>query len=150
MCKHLLPLLLILITALAAIAHQDQKPAPVAPGAAYKIPDDAVKLANPVKPTAESLTRAKRTYTIDCAMCHGANGDGKGDVGADMKLKDYRDAGALKDKTDGELFYIIKNGKGDMPSEGDRAKADDIWNLVNYVRTFTKKGGAPKEKTPEQ
>ena len=54
-------------------------------------------------------------------MCHGATGDGKGDVAADMNLKDYRDPDALKDLTDGELFYIIKNGKGEMPSEGDRA-----------------------------
>lgn len=150
MCKYLLPILLIFISAFVATAQEDQKPAPTAPGAAYKIPDEAVKLANPVKPTAESLARAKRTYGIDCAMCHGANGNGKGDVGADMNLKDYRDADALKDKTDGELFYIIKNGKGDMPAEGERAKADEVWSLVNYIRAFAKKGSAAKEKTPGQ
>lgn len=148
MWKQSLALFVTLVAALAAVAHQDQKPASPAPAAAFKIPDDAVKQANPVKATSESLARAKKTYGFDCAMCHGANGDGKGDVGADMHLKDYRDADALKDKTDGELFYIIKNGKGDMPSEGDRAKPDDIWSLVNYIRTFTKKGGAAKEKEP--
>jgi mono/diheme cytochrome c family protein len=40
---------------------------------------------------------------------------------------------------DGELFYVIKNGKGKMPGEGDRAKDDDIWNLVIYVRGLAKK-----------
>jgi hypothetical protein len=26
-----------------------------------------------------------------------------------------------------------------MPPEGDRAKDDDIWHLVNYVRSLAKK-----------
>jgi len=26
-----------------------------------------------------------------------------------------------------------------MPPEGDRAKNDDVWSLVNYVRAFAKK-----------
>jgi len=37
-----------------------------------------------------------------------------------------------------ELFYIIRTGKGEMPPEGDRAKDDDIWNMVNYVRSLAK------------
>jgi mono/diheme cytochrome c family protein len=41
--------------------------------------------------------------------------------------------------SDGEIFYIIKNGKGQMSGEGDRAKPDDIWNLVIYVRSLAKK-----------
>jgi mono/diheme cytochrome c family protein len=82
-------------------------------------------------------------------MCHGADGDGKGDLAVDMKLKvsDYRDPGALKDRTDGELFYIIKNGKGEMPPEGDRAKPDDVWNLVNFIRSLAKKEPVAKPKT---
>ena len=46
-------------------------------------------------------------------MCHGKDGDGNGDLATDMKLKllDYRDPASLKDLTDGDLFYIIKNGK---------------------------------------
>jgi mono/diheme cytochrome c family protein len=69
-------------------------------------------------------------------MCHGDNGDGKGDVAAEQKLamRDYRDASSLKGMSDGEIFYIIKTGKGQMPSEGDRAKPDEIWNLVIYLR----------------
>jgi mono/diheme cytochrome c family protein len=84
-------------------------------------------------------------------MCHGKDGDGKGDLAADMKLKlgDFRSPETLKDQTDGELFYIIKNGKGDMPPEGDRAKSEELWDLVNYVRSFSK-AEAAKEKPPAQ
>ena len=80
-------------------------------------------------------------YGYDCAMCHGATGDGKGDLVADMKLtmKDLTDPATLKEMSDGEIFAIIKNGKGQMTGEGDRAKPDDIWNLVIYVRSLAGK-----------
>ena len=125
-------------------AGQDQKPPATA--VEFKMPPEAAKTPNPVKPIAASLAQGKKTYGYDCAMCHGKDGDGKGDLATDMKLKmlDYTDPAALKDMTDGELFYIIKNGKGDMPAEGDRAKTDEVWNLVNYVRSFTKKDAKPK------
>jgi mono/diheme cytochrome c family protein len=116
-----------------------QQPATTA--APPAIPADAAKMVNPVKTTPESLAHAKKIYGYDCAMCHGVNGDGKGDVVSDLKLtlKDYTDPNALKDLSDGEIFYIIKNGKGQMPGEGDRAKPEDVWNMVVLVRSFSKK-----------
>jgi mono/diheme cytochrome c family protein len=83
-------------------------------------------------------------------MCHGKDGDGKGDIAADMKLKvtDFTDPATLKGRTDGELFYVIKNGKGDMPPEGKRMKPEGLWDLVNYVRSLAKKSAPPEDKTP--
>ena len=104
-------------------------------------PSPAVPQVNPVKPTPESQARAKKIYGYDCAMCHGEKGNGKGDVVDAMKLtmKDYTDPAALKDMTDGQLFTIIKDGKGQMPGEGDRAKTDDVWNLIILIRSMSKK-----------
>src|SRR2546427_1172213 len=104
----LTPLLALFV--LLPVLLSPQQPAPAT--GASSIPADAKSLVNPVKPTPESQARAKKMYGYDCAMCHGANGNGKGDVVADMKLtlKDYTDPAALKDLSDGELFYIIKNG----------------------------------------
>jgi mono/diheme cytochrome c family protein len=116
-----------------------QDASPVSPP--YKVPDDLMGKSNPVKPTPESLAHARKMWGYDCAICHGASGDGKGDLAASMKapMKDFRDPTALKDISDGELFYIIKIGKGEMPSEGDRAKTDDLWNMVALVRAFSKR-----------
>ncbi|MBN9616815.1 MAG: hypothetical protein BGO25_16670 [Acidobacteriales bacterium 59-55] len=116
------------------------KPAPATP-AQPAMPADAKTLVNPVKPTPESQAQVKKMYGYDCAMCHGENGNGKGDLAVDSKLtlKDYTDPAVLKDMTDGELFYIIKNGKGQMTGEGDRLKPDGIWNMVILVRSFAKK-----------
>jgi mono/diheme cytochrome c family protein len=125
-----------------------QTPPKAAPPAPAAIPDDAVRQVNPVKPTPESIAQGKKLYGYDCAMCHGKDGDGKGELGATMKLKvsDFTVPATLKDRTDGELFYIIKHGKADMPPEGDRLKPAEIWNLVNYIRSFAEKKAPPEEK----
>lgn len=143
----------LVLLSFAVSAQEESKPpaTPAATAAAEsKIPPEAAKLPNPVKPTPASLAQGKKSYGFDCAMCHGKDGDGTGDLAVDMKLKlaDYRDPAALKDFTDGELFYIIKNGKGEMTGEGDRAKADEIWNMINYLRSFAKKGAAAPPKPP--
>ena len=140
------PLFLIFLV----VAQQNQAPPKSAPPAEYKIPPEAAHQVNPVKPTPESIAQGKKMYGFDCAMCHGENGDGKGDLAADLKTKvpDFTDPSTLKDATDGELFYIIKNGKGEMTAEGDRLKPAELWNLVNYVRSFAGKQTPSDNKQP--
>ena len=108
------------------------------------IPVEAAKQQNPVKPSSESTARAKKWWALDCEMCHNKNGDGKGETAKEMKLTiiDFTNPDTLKDRTDGEIFYIIKNGHNDMPAEGPRVKTDEAWDLVNYVRAFAKKKDA--------
>jgi mono/diheme cytochrome c family protein len=125
------------------------KPEPPAPTAELTIPPDAVQKPNPVKSTPAVLATAKRTWGFDCAMCHGADGGGKGDLATDMKLtlRDYRDPDALKNMTDGELYWIINKGKGQMTGEEGRQKPPEIWGLVDYVRSFSKKPAATAAKS---
>ena len=134
----------------SALPRQDQSSssAPAQkPGSVVSIPVEAAKTPNPVKPSAESTARAKRWWTLDCEMCHGKNGDGKGETAVDMKLKmmDFTNPATLKERTDGEIFYIIKNGHNDMPAEGPRIKTEEAWDLVNYVRAFSKGKEEPKQ-----
>ena len=102
----------------------------------------AANMKNPVlKPSAESQAKAKQLYAIDCAMCHGDNGNGKTDLATSMSLtlSDFTDPKSLADHMDGELFNVIRNGKDKMPGE-EKARASDteVWNLVIYVRNFSK------------
>ncbi len=150
--KPMFRLLFLLFPVLIFVAtFSAQQPAPAPPpqtppaakatSPAYAvIPVEAAKQANPVKSSPESLARAKKWWTLDCAMCHNTNGDGKGSLASDMKLKlaDFTDPTTLKERTDGEIFYIIKNGHQDMPPEGDRIKVEENWDLVNYVRSLSK------------
>jgi len=134
-----LPALFLFVSTLPA----QQSPTPPAqkPPTYEAIPVEAAKQPNPVKSSPESLARARKWWTLDCAMCHGADGNGKGETAVEMKLKlaDFTDAATLKDRTDGEIFYIIKNGHNDMPAEGARVKTEENWDLVNYVRSLAKK-----------
>jgi mono/diheme cytochrome c family protein len=133
-----LPVLFFFALWLPAQQNQPAQKAPSAPGVV--IPMEAAKQANPVKSTPESLDRAKKWWALDCAMCHGKGGDGKGETARDMKLQipDFTNPANLKDRSDGEIFYLIKNGHQDMPPEGERLKADGYWDLVNYVRSLAK------------
>ena len=70
-------------------------------GSYAAIPVEAAKQQNPVKPSPESAGRAKRWWTLDCEMCHGKNGDGKGETAKEMKLTmmDFSNPDTLKDTT---------------------------------------------------
>ena len=142
-----LPAFLIFVPALSAQQQPSTPPAPKPP--TYDaMPVSAAKEPNPVKSTPESLTRAKKWWNLDCAMCHGKEGDGKGETAQEMKLNvvDFTNPATLKDRTDGELYYIIKNGHQDMPPEGPRIKTEEGWDLVNYVRSFSKKKAEAEQK----
>lgn len=109
-------------------------------------PAPAAGQKNPVKPTDKSQARAKEIYGADCALCHGDNGNGKTDVASGMgvSLKDWSDPKTLADRPDQDLFNVIRNGKGKMPAEeAGRAKDDEVWNLIIYIRNLYKLPPAP-------
>jgi|CZKF01.1.fsa_nt_gi mono/diheme cytochrome c family protein len=129
------------ITALSGPVSISQDTAP-APAAGPK---------NPVKPTDKSQARAKELYTQECALCHGANGNGKTDVASGMgiTLADWSNPATLANKQDQDLFNIIRNGKGQMPAEeAGRAKDDEVWNLIIYIRNLYKLPPAPAPAPP--
>ena len=117
------------------------KPADEKPATEAKASSDTAKKDNPVKSSPTSLASGKKKFGQDCAMCHGKEGAGDGDLAEDMHLKlaDFRDAAALKDMTDGDIYNIINNGKGKMMGEEGRLKPDDIWDVINFVRSLAKK-----------
>ena len=141
---------LLLSLGIAVWARQEPQQKPPeekkAPAEELKIPAEEANRQNPVKPTPASLAQGKHLYGIDCAMCHGEKGDGKGELAESMSLKlaDWRDPAALKKLTDAEIFYIITKGRGEMTGEGDRLKPEERWDLVNYIRSFAKKEPATK------
>jgi len=102
---------------------------------------DAGKLKNPVAATAESIAAGQQLYLRNCASCHGRNG--QGGPGNDLipaapsLLGDSWSHGS----TDGEIFTNIKNGVGpdfNMVPFKDKLKDDEIWTVVNYIRSIKK------------
>jgi mono/diheme cytochrome c family protein len=129
-------------------APQDQTATPPTAQAAPAAPGPK----NPVKPTAESQAKAKKMYGFDCALCHGDNGNGKTDLAKDMQLtmSDLSDPKTLAGMPDSEIFDVIRKGKDKMPpEEAARAKDDDVWNIIIYIRGLSKNGVATAS-TPSQ
>lgn len=108
----------------------DQKPWPV--------PDAYKNKVNPVKADAASIAKGKDLYNQHCKSCHGAKGKGDGPKAAqlDTECGDFTGA-TFKAQTDGSIFYKTYEGRKDMPSYKKKiADANDIWAVVNYMRTF--------------
>ena len=74
---------------------------------------------------------------MTCAT-NGATGNGKGEVDAGEKLPDFTNASAMKEITDGQMFCALKSGHSHMPKENIRQSPNELWNLVNYVRSLSK------------
>ena len=131
----------LLLLPLHASPQEPQKPTEEKPATESKSTSDTAKQQNPVKPTPSSIASGKKSYTYDCAMCHGKEGAGDGDLAGDMhlKLRDYRDPTTLKELTDGEIYSIIAKGKGKMTGEEGRMKPEQIWDMVNYIRSLAQK-----------
>jgi len=89
---------------------------------------------------ASSLAAGQKIYSKTCAMCHGKTGDADGPAVIELnihpaKLSDPK----LATEPDGSLFWKITTGKKPMPTYGKRLSETDRWNLVNYVRTLSKR-----------
>ena len=103
---------------------------------------DAAKMRNPAAATAESIAAGKQLYTRYCAVCHGTTGQGGSGSDISAPAPDLTDAEWKLGSTDGEIFFVIKNGVPpdlNMEPWGDRIKDPDIWNLVNFLRSLAKK-----------
>jgi mono/diheme cytochrome c family protein len=112
----------------------------------YKITAEDSARRNPVRFTEASVARGKRIYNSQCAMCHGENADGKGEVAAEMQITpaDFTKAETLKNQTDGDLFAILDQGSHQMPGQEKRLKERHKWDLINFLKAS---GGKVPEKS---
>ncbi|MGA6828888.1 c-type cytochrome [Nitrospira sp. NS4] len=105
----------------------------------YKAPFGDARTAQP-----EIVAGGKALYEGKgrCALCHGTSGKGDGPA-AHMHPphppRDFTDCAFQKEREDGELFWIIKNGSpgtGMKPMIPGMLSEEDGWKLVAYIRTF--------------
>jgi mono/diheme cytochrome c family protein len=96
--------------------------------------------ASPVETTDAVRARGAERYAIYCAPCHDARGDGKGIL---FQRGNIPTASFHDDKrramTDGELFGVITNGSGLMPSYKAQVRPADRWAIIAHVRALQQK-----------
>lgn len=107
----------------------------------WDIPEEYINMENPTDATdEEAIIDGKTIYHKECKSCHGKSGLGDGSKadGLEGYLGDFSDPEFFEEQTDGELFYKIKFGRGDMPEFGKKLEYDeDIWLVINYIKTLS-------------
>ena len=105
----------------------------------WVVPANFKTMKNPVATGDASTKAGQALYTKNCASCHGKAGQGDGVKARSLKQfpGDFSKADYQK-QSDGDLFYKTKFGRDEMPKYDGKLADDDIWNIVNYMRTFTK------------
>lgn len=110
----------------------------IALGAPFFVAGAQEELANPFPPTSESVEAGQEVYTDNCQSCHGASGQGDGPAGAGLQPPPADLVYHVPLHGDADLFTTITEGKEDtaMPAFGDQLSEEEIWHLINYLRTL--------------
>ena len=110
-------------------------------------PDKIAQQKNPFESNSENFIKGESLYqwTAEpnpCKICHGPVGNGMGMMaqGLSPMPRNFTCSQTMKEISDGQMFWIIKNGS---PGTGMPAykflSNDEIWKLILYIRHFEKK-----------
>ena len=106
---------------------------------------NAKKLKSPIPYSKASIVRGRILFIRDCTECHG--NDGKSQVDVIANATDLTEPKLwTSGTTEGEVFRSIRDGAGEaMPPFADKIeKEDDMWHLVNFIRSLWPEPMRPK------
>lgn len=95
-------------------------------------------LKSPLDSATVDLAKGEQLYTIYCAVCHGDNGDGKGNL---VKREKFLGVPNYKDRelTEGSVFHVITYGLNAMGSHANQLTQDERWQVTHYVMNLRNK-----------
>jgi mono/diheme cytochrome c family protein len=101
--------------------------------------DVPAKFKTMKNPTKSDPAAGKELWNKNCASCHGKTGLGDGPKVRTLETfpVDFSKS-AFQGQSDGDIFYKTKTGRGEMPKYDGKISDDDIWQLVNFSRSFKK------------
>lgn len=87
--------------------------------------------------TTAAMPRGKEVYDIFCLPCHGGSGAGDGEIAT----RGYPPPPSLLAENalklgDQEIFRIVSEGRGNMPSYRSQILSRDIWKSILYIRSM--------------
>ena len=95
-----------------------------------EVPVETRALADPLTPSHANLGAGRDAYSLYCASCHAEDGAGR------RGRPDLRTA-RVHSETDGELYWILKNGSKGHGMPAWRSLGDtSLWQLVEYIRSL--------------
>ncbi len=109
-------------------------------GKPWSVPEKYKTMKNPYKGNKRDLKMGKMLYSKYCKSCHGSKGLGDGSKSAQLKTfpGDFTTE-KFQAYTDGELYYMITEGRDEMKSYSKKIPdEEDIWGVIDYLRTMKK------------
>jgi len=95
-------------------------------------------LANSLPATPENTAEGQRNFSHYCFVCHGLDGQNTGVPFADAMSPRVPSLASreVQSYTDGQLYWVIKNGlwPSGMPASRAILTDEEIWSIVIYVR----------------
>lgn len=84
---------------------------------------------------ADEFARARTNFAKNCEACHTPSGEGGTATveGKRIRVPSLKAAHAVR-HTDDELLKIVTNGEEEMPAFKDKLSAEEITELVRFVR----------------
>jgi cytochrome c oxidase cbb3-type subunit 2 len=108
------------------------------------VPSTWVNTHSAVPPTQRSLLHGKQVYITNCVGCHGYSGKGDGPAAAFLEPKpfNFTNADVQKQHSEGQYYHFLLFGLpgSAMPAWGDYLTVQDIWDVINFVRTIPNGG----------
>jgi len=103
----------------------------------------------PLPVTPELLARGQKVFTINCAVCHGATGQGNGITSKYglLGIANYHQD-KYRQMADGQIFNTITHGYNTMMAYGDKVTVKDRWAIIAYMRALQKSQNARLEDVP--
>jgi mono/diheme cytochrome c family protein len=108
---------------------------------------EARALTSPLPSSPEVVAQGKALYNGKgtCFNCHGKDGSGNGPVAAqlDPSPRNFQHHGFWRHRTEGEIFWVIKNGSvgTSMIGFGGQLTDEEIWTIIQYERSFAGEQG---------
>ncbi|HUG14461.1 MAG TPA: copper resistance protein CopC [Thermomicrobiales bacterium] len=101
-------------------------------------PTPGALATNPIPRTAQSVALGHELYLARCSSCHGPDGEGDGPLAPTLERPPANFTEQHLDvHTDGDLYWWIENGITPvMPAFGDELSDDEMWHIVNYIRSL--------------
>lgn len=110
-------------------------------------------------PDAEQFSRGSYVYEQNCQVCHGARGDGRGELAETLQPKPrsfrrgvfkYRSTPPGKLPANDDLSRVIREGLAGtgMGVFGERLSARDLQAVTEYIKSFSRKWRDPKNYAP--
>ena len=88
-----------------------------------------------MKLTPQLLARGRERYDIYCAVCHGATGEGNGEiVQRGFPAPPTYHSERLRNAPIGHFYDVITNGYGVMYPYATRVAPNDRWAIAAYIR----------------